>query len=121
MHRRRSIRFFFDALAGIEYAWKEERNFRVHMIFGALTMLAAWLFQITAIEFLFVLTMIALVLMAEIFNTALEELCDKFQPEHDPHIGRIKDLSAGAVFITAAAALAIGCIIFLPHVLALFA
>ena len=54
-----------------------------------------------------------------VYMYLLEELCDKFQPEHDPHIGKIKDLSAAAVLISSITALAIGLIIFLPYLKAL--
>ena len=106
----------FDALEGIRIAWREERNFRFHIIFSVLVLIAAWVLRLTRAELLVILVLIGIVLMAETFNTALEELCDKFQPEHDPHIGKIKDLAAGAVLITAVTALVIGLIIFVPHI-----
>jgi diacylglycerol kinase len=60
---------------------------------------------------------VSCVLVAETFNTALEELCDKFQPTHDPHIAKIKDLSAAAVLLASVGALSIGLIIFIPHLI----
>jgi diacylglycerol kinase len=39
----------------------------------------------------------ALVLSAELLNTALEELCDYVQPEHAPQIGATKDIAAAGV------------------------
>lgn len=39
----------------------------------------------------------ALVLSAELINTAIEELCDYVQPEHAPQIGATKDIAAAAV------------------------
>mgnify|MGYP001619999034 CR=1 FL=1 len=51
----------------------------------------------------------------EICFVALEELCDKFQPTHDPHIGKIKDLAAAAVLIASFGAGVIGIILFVPH------
>ena len=59
--------------------------------------------------------MIGFVLTAETFNTALEELCDKFQPEHDPHIAKIKDLAAAAVLVSSITALIVGLIIYVPY------
>ena len=43
-----------------------------------------------------------------------------YRPVHDPHVAKIKDLSAGAVLVAAVAALVIGGIIFLPRIVALF-
>jgi diacylglycerol kinase (ATP) len=43
------------------------------------------------------LVVTALVLMAEIFNTAIEALCDVVEPAHSEAIGHIKDMAAAAV------------------------
>lgn len=53
----------------------------------------AWL------DFGLVLVTTALVLSAELLNTALEELCDYVQPERAPQIGATKDIAAAAVSI----------------------
>ena len=50
----------------------------------------AWL------DFGLVLVTTALVLSAELLNTALEELCDYVQPERAPQIGATKDIAAAA-------------------------
>jgi diacylglycerol kinase (ATP) len=49
-------------------------------------------------------------------NTAIEKLSDYVQPEHDPRIGRIKDISAGAVMIVSLLASIIGLIIYIPKI-----
>ena len=107
------------ALTGIAIAWREELNFKIHVVFAIATPLLGWYLGISKSEFLFVIFMIGLVMTAEIFNTALEELCDKFQPEHDPHIGKIKDLAAAAVLVASITAIIVGLIIYTPYALAL--
>ena len=47
-------------------------------------------------------------------NTAIEKLSDFIHPNHNPKIGVIKDISAGAVFIAATCAFIIGLIIYIP-------
>ncbi|MDO8552111.1 MAG: diacylglycerol kinase family protein [bacterium] len=105
---------------GLLIVWREESNFRFHIAWMSLTILFSYIFSVSIIEFLIILTMISFVIVAELFNTALEELCDKFQPTHDPHIGKIKDLSAAAVSVAALTALLIGLIIFTPRVINFF-
>ncbi len=73
------------------------------------------IFHLSGIEFAITILAISSVLAAEAFNTALEELCDKFQPTHDPHIAKIKDLSAAAVLLVVIGAFIVGVVIFLPH------
>ena len=107
------------ALTGLRIAFREELSFKIQLVFAVVTPALGWYLGISRMEFLLVIFMIGLVLTAELFNTALEQLCDKFKSEHDPHIGRIKDLAAGAVLVASFTALIVGSIIFLPYVLAL--
>ena len=115
VHKR--ILAFGYALKGLKVAWQEEAHFKFHVFAGTVALVASWAFHITTTEFLFVLTMIGIVMSAEIFNAALEEICDKYTPTHDPHIAKIKDLAAAAVFIASCVALIVGGIIFVPHIL----
>ena len=115
----KKLRSFGYALKGVRVAWQEEFNFRFEAAIAVAALLLSWLLHISKDEFLTILFLIGFVFTAEIFNTALEELCDKFSSEHDPHIGKIKDLAAGAVFISASTSLVIGLAIFLPYLLPL--
>jgi len=119
MHLSKKFHNLRYALKGIGIAWREEFNFRVQTVFAIAAPALGWYLGISTTEFLFVIFMVGFVLTAEIFNTALEELCDKFQPEHDPHIGKIKDLAAAAVLVSSITALIVGFIIYMPYVLAL--
>ena len=107
------------ALNGIRVAWREEFNFKVQVVLGFLALLLGWFLGISTMEWLVIIFLIGFVLAAEAFNTALEELCDKFKTDPDPHIGKIKDLAAAAVLLASLTALAAGTIIFLPRLLAL--
>ncbi|HEY4513921.1 MAG TPA: diacylglycerol kinase [Candidatus Paceibacterota bacterium] len=116
---QKKIGGFRNAIKGVAIAW-QEHNFRFQVAWGIATLFLAWLFDFSAIEFTIVVLMSGLVLAAETVNTALEELCDKFQPTHDPHIARIKDLGAAAVFIASLAAIVVGLALFIPHLILFF-
>lgn len=109
-------RFKYTA-QGFHIAWREEPSFRFHIIWALLTLVCAYMLRVSATEFLIVIAMIGFVIVAELFNTALEELCDKFQPDHDLHIAKIKDLASAAVSTAAISAIVVGLIIFIPHIL----
>jgi len=68
-------------------------------------------------KWLFIVIAIGLVWVAELFNTAIEKLCDMVCPEQHPQIKFIKDVSAAAVLVTAIIAMITGCIIFIPAML----
>ena len=107
------------ALKGLRIGFREESNFQIQLVLGALALLLGWHYRISMTEWLFVVGASGLVLTAELFNTALEELCDMLRDAHDPHVEKIKDLSAGAVLVASAAALVIGLIIFVPKLFSL--
>ncbi len=109
-----NVRF---ALRGIRIAWREEFSFRIEVIAMSLALVVGYVLRISTLEWLVMIVTIGMVLAAEAFNTALEELCDKFKSDPDPHIAKIKDLAAGAVLIASFAALIVGAIIFLPKLL----
>ncbi len=108
-----SVRF---ALNGLKTAWQEETSFRLQVGAMLLVIVLGWAFDISKVEWLLVFIAVGFVLSAEVFNTALEELCDKFRAEHDPHIGKIKDLAAAAVLIASLVSLVIGVMVFFPHI-----
>ncbi|MBI5469817.1 diacylglycerol kinase family protein [Candidatus Kaiserbacteria bacterium] len=111
----KKIRSIGYALKGLRLAWREEFNFRLEIAFGICAVLLGIAFHLSAIEWLFVIGAIGIVLSAEALNTALEELCDMLRPTHDSHVGKIKDLAAAGVFLASVSAAIIGVIIFIPH------
>lgn len=106
---------FRYAFTGLRLAWMRGVNFRIEILSALLILTFGWFLDFSPAEFTTVILAISLVLAAETFNTALEELCDKFQPTHDPHIEKIKDLSAAAVLVSALGALCVGMVIIIPH------
>lgn len=117
----KKIRSFRYALAGVRLAWREEFNFRTEVVLGSIAVVLGAYFGISTIEWIALVSWCALVLMAEAFNTALEELCDMLRPTHDPHVAKIKDLAAAAVLLASCGALATGIIIFVPRLIAFLA
>ncbi len=93
------------ALAGLRAAWRHERSFRTQSVFalGALVFLVV--VRPAPVWWALVGVMVALVLAAELINTALEHLADHLHPDHHPRIGLAKDCAAGAVLILSAASL----------------
>lgn len=82
--------------------------------------IAGIFFSISATEWVIILLCFAVVLGFEIINSAIEKLCDLVQPDFNLVIKKVKDMSASAVLLSAIISFIIGCIIFLPKVVALF-
>jgi len=111
---RATLKSFAYAFAGIKDFWQIEPNARLHLLAASIAIIAGFVLHISPVEWLFILLAITFVFVAEMFNTALEILCDKVSPEIHPLIKKIKDLAAGAVLLTALFAFITGMIIFLP-------
>src|SRR3989344_487184 len=107
-------RSFKYALSGVSLAWKEEANFKIEVSVAVLAIVLGLFFGISRLEWVIILLTIFIVLSVETLNTALEELCDRLEPEHDPRVGKIKDLAAAAVLITSIGAFLVGLLIFFP-------
>ena len=116
---KKFIRGFGYALNGIWHASATQLNFRVHLVCALVAVYAGYALHISHDEWLWIIFCIAMVLVAELFNTAIEFLTDLVSPEYNKKAGLVKDMAAGAVLITAIAALAIGLLIFIPKLLAL--
>ncbi|NMB35840.1 MAG: diacylglycerol kinase family protein [Firmicutes bacterium] len=101
-----------NAFRGICSALRRERNMRLHLIGAALALAASFYFRIEKYEFLFVLAAIALVLISEMLNTALEAAVDLKTLEFHPLARLAKNVAAGAVLCATLFALIVGCIVF---------
>jgi diacylglycerol kinase (ATP) len=112
------LRSFRHAIRGLKFLL-EENNFKFHLLASVIVLLAGFYVKLSNTEWVIIVTQIGLVSAAETFNTAIEKLCDFVSPEHQPLIGKVKDLAAAAVLIVSVVAVIVGIIIFLPKVLVL--
>lgn len=103
------------AIHGVKHVFAHERNARIHLAFAVLAFLLGVLLQVSAAELAAVFFAVVIVFLAEMFNTAIERTLDLIDPEENPRIKLIKDMSAGAVLVAAAAAVLIGVAIFAPY------
>ncbi len=113
------IRGFGYAFKGITYAAVTQLNFRVHLLAMFAAVFMGFVFKITLNEWCWVMLCIALVLITELVNTAVETLTDMVSPGYNQKAGMVKDVAAGAVLIAALFALITGITIFLPKLLKL--
>ena len=107
---------FGYAFKGIKTAIKEEVHLRFHLIAALIVLMSSAYFKISATEWICILMVIGLVIFAELVNSALENLVDLAQPDQHPLAGKVKDMAAGAVLFISLVAVAIGSIIFWPHI-----
>jgi diacylglycerol kinase len=110
-NRWQSIKY---ALQGLSDAIQTQPNLRIHLMIALVVVLVGCSLSLTRLEWIAVVLTIALVLLAELLNTAIEYLTNLVSPEYHPLAGKTKDAAAAAVLITAIAAVVVGLLIFLP-------
>lgn len=108
------------ALEGIFYALRTERNVQIWFFVMISTFGIAALLEVSQTEFLIIMLWMFLIGTSEYLNTAIEKLSDRVTTEHDMQIKRVKDISAGATFITSTGAFVTCMIIFVPKFLERF-
>ena len=107
---------FRNARKGFRLVLKSEMNIRVHVILAFLVLLFAYFLDFSAIEYCLILFAIAIVIVSEMLNTAIEFTLDSiFHNRYSRMVGMAKDISAGAVMFASFITLVIGIILFGKH------
>jgi diacylglycerol kinase len=105
---------FRHALRGLWYVIRTQRNAWIHVFFTlAVFAVGLWL-GLPARDWAVLILTIAMVFAAEFINTAIEAVVDLATQEHHPLAKVSKDVGAGAVLISAIAAIAVGLLILGP-------
>src|SRR5713226_6483247 len=99
---------FNYAFEGIIHVLRTQRNLRIHFVIAIAVIAAAAALGVDRIELISLLLAIAFVLVAEMVNSAIEGAIDVSTTSFDPNAKLAKDIAAGAVLISSAAAVAIG-------------
>ncbi|MEN8251960.1 MAG: diacylglycerol kinase [Patescibacteria group bacterium] len=119
--RERSIGTSFKAaLRGIVFTFKNERNFRIEIYIAFFVILALILLEADINQITIVVTMIFLIFMIELMNTAIEKVVDIMKPRKHPYARVIKDVSAATVLILSIGASIVGAMVFVPLIIAKF-
>jgi diacylglycerol kinase len=113
----KTIRSHRYAWHGMVHIWRFHQNIRFHIITALVVIAMSYFLNISYIEYLFVLITIFFVIITEMMNTAIEEMTNLITTEHRKEAKIAKDVAAGAVFLSAAFAVIVGAIIFLPKIL----
>jgi diacylglycerol kinase len=109
---------FKNAINGLVFAFKTQRNFKVHLVISFLVLIFSLWLSISLEKFLFLLLAIFLGLTAEMANTAFEKTLDVVNGSYDPKIKIAKDVAAGMMLLMAVGLALIGLLILLPPFLA---
>ena len=85
---------------GLVFAMRSEQAIREELVALLLALPASWLVGVTMMRRVELVSAVVLVLIVELLNTAIEKLADRLTTDHDPQIGRVKDMGSAAVGVT---------------------
>lgn len=105
------------AIEGIKVAIRYNRNIKIHILIAILVVISTFIFGLNQFEKAIICMIILLVISAEMINTAIEEVVDLVTKDYREEAKYAKDVSAGMVLIVAAGSIAVGFLVFTPHVL----
>jgi diacylglycerol kinase len=108
-----------NAFRGIVISFQTQLSVQIQFLFFLISFFLGVVFNISLIEWCFVILSSGLMIVMEVINTAFEIDIDLTSPEYHPYARDTKDVSAGAVFITFFIFVIINSIIFLPKILLL--
>jgi len=99
---KRILRATGFSIQGLAAAWKHEAAFRQEtVLLIILVPVAFWLGETVLIQALLI-SVCLLVLIVELFNSAIEAAIDRHGDEHHELSGRAKDIGSAAVMISLA-------------------
>lgn len=114
---KKLINSFKYAIEGIVSSFKTERNMKIHIFIMILVIIAGIILKISALDWIILVIMFALVISAELFNTTFETVVDMITKERNEKAKLAKDIAAGAVLVLAIGSIIVGLIIFIPKIL----
>lgn len=112
---------FANAGRGLFDAVRSERNLRIDVCMAVVAIALGFALRIDASSWLAVIICVGMMFALETVNTAIEAVVDLASPGYHELARRAKDCAAGAALAGAFASLVIGCIVFIPPLLALIA
>jgi undecaprenol kinase len=112
----RLFKSFTYAFRGLAKIFREEQNLQAQSIIAIIIIIFSFVFKLQPLEWCAILISIALVILMETINSAIERLADVLKPRIHDYIKEVKDIMAAAVMIAALTAIIVGLIIFVPHI-----
>lgn len=109
---KKRIQAFGFAFSGLLAAFKTEAHLKIELLATVFIIACGFYFKINKAEWLIVILCCGLVIASELFNTAIEKLCNLISPQQNPTVKFIKDVSAAAVLILSVMAVIVALIIF---------
>ena len=85
---------------GFKAAWKNESAFRQEVVIGLVLLPLAFVIGQSMLQVAVMIAVLAVVLITELLNSAVEAVVDRVGHEYHDLAGRAKDMASAAVFVS---------------------
>jgi len=103
---------FKNAVSGILQAIKSQINLKIQIVVAIIVIALGFLFNFNINEFVLLIITIFIVIITEMINTAIEATLNLYTEEYSEKVKKAKDISAGAVVLSAMCAIIVGILLF---------
>lgn len=107
---------FLNAFRGMHVFYKTSSHFYILISSTILVIFLGFYFEVSSFEWIALIFSIGFVIIAEVFNTAIEIDIDLTSPDYHPFARDTKDVAAAAVLLSVFTAVIVGLIVFLPKI-----
>ena len=116
----RFLRSFQYSMEGLIYSYKNEQSMLIHFIVTVFAVFLGFLFDITKTEWILIFLALSIILVAELFNTAIEAIVDLITLEVNPLAKIAKDCGSAATFVVSGVCFIVCAAVMYPYIIKLF-
>lgn len=114
--QKRLVDSFGYAFRGLRYAFRTQRNIKIHSVFAVFAITLGIVLQISRTEMSIIVLLISTIIVLELLNTVIEEIVNMLTLSRKIRAMVTKDVAAAAVLVAATSSVVIGALIFLPRI-----
>lgn len=113
----RLLKSFKYAFKGLVRTYREEQNLKIQSVAGFLAIGLGLYLQISRYDWIMLIFIVALVILMELANSAVERVTDVLKPRINTYVKEIKDIMAAVVMLASLVSIIVGVLIFWPYII----
>lgn len=117
---KRFIASIKNSINGLIYAYLNEQSLMLHAFLTILVLVSGFYFHISKMQWAILVVVMAIIIIAELLNTAIEAVVDMVTDKYHPLAKVAKDCASAAAFIASILALGLYLYVFLPKFIEMF-
>ena len=105
------------SMEGFIHFYRYERSAILHLVVALAIIIGSFSLDMKAVEWLFMIFILLVMMAIELLNTAIEAICDMVSPGYNRYVKIAKDTASAATFSISIALVAALLIIYVPKIM----